>query len=398
MSDPLNITFSPVPASDLETAIAIEKASYPEDEAASLEAFRYRQSQAPDLFLGAYLPAHSDGASSSSHNDNNTSSLTLIGYICATTSPASTLTHNSMSTHIPGAPSVCIHSVCVAPEYRRRGIALRLLKEYVGRLEGQINNSTLKHVTNTPYTRILLIAHDDLVPLYEKAGFTFVGPSTVQHGARPWFEMRRDLGKEVLSKELGKELPPAQAAPPRAAPPAQAPQSAHIEAQQPQSFPPGLFEALQRSSARARPPGKLLSALPGGMADVVEANADKPGVMLNKHDLLCPREGCGSIILKAGAATWTERASVQMEPAGGTPNPHLAALPAPPETTQWWLVTGSMMTFENIGFSNTIPSAEKGGASMKLLTCAECDLGPLGWNEVGGKEFWLAAARVAYRQ
>ena len=27
MSDPLNITFSPVPASDLETAIAIEKAS-----------------------------------------------------------------------------------------------------------------------------------------------------------------------------------------------------------------------------------------------------------------------------------------------------------------------------------------------------------------------------------
>ncbi|KAL1659062.1 acyl-CoA N-acyltransferase [Schizophyllum commune] len=389
MSDPLNITFFPVSASDLETAIAIEKASYPEDEAANLEAFRYRQSQAPDLFLGAYLPVHSDGASSSSQNNNNTPSLTLIGYISATTSPASTLTHDSMSTHVPGASSVCIHSVCVAPEYRRRGIALKLLKEYI---------STLDNATNTPYTRILLIAHDDLVPLYEKAGFTLVGPSTVQHGARPWFEMRRDLGKEVLSKELGKELPPAQAAPPRAAPPAQAPESAQIDAQQPQSFPPGLFEALQRSSTRARPSGKLLSALPGGMADVVEANADKPGVMLNKHDLLCPREGCGSIILKAGAAIWTERASVQMEPAGSTPNPHLAALPAPPETTQWWLVTGSMMTFENIGFSNTIPSAEKGGASMKLLTCAECDLGPLGWNEVGGKEFWLAAARVAYRQ
>lgn len=227
---------------------------------------RYRQSQAPDLFLGAYLPAHSDGASSSSQNSNNTPSLTLIGYICATTSPASTLTHDSMSTHVPGASSVCIHSVCVAPEYRRRGIALRLLKEYI---------STLDNATNTPYTRILLIAHDDLVPLYEKAGFTLVGPSKVQHGARPWFEMRRDLGKEVLLKELGKELPPAQAAPPRAAPPAQAPDSAHIEAQQPQSFPPGLFEALQRSSTRARPSGKLLSALPGGMADVVEANADK---------------------------------------------------------------------------------------------------------------------------
>ena len=89
--------------------------------------------------------------------------------------------------------------------------------------------------------------------------------------------------------------------------------------------------------------------------------------MLNKHDLLCPREGCGSIILKAGAATWTERAAVQMEPTGSTPNAHLAALPSPPEKTQWWLVTGSMMTFENIGFSNTIPSAEKGGEWVFLL-------------------------------
>ncbi|KAI5885621.1 acyl-CoA N-acyltransferase [Schizophyllum commune H4-8] len=369
----LDLLFAPVPASDLETAIAIEKASYPEDEAATLEGFRYRQSQAPDLFLGAYLPARPDG----------TPSRTLIGYICATTSPASTLTHESMSNHVPGASSVCIHSVCVAPEYRRRGIALRLLKEYVARLESQMS---------TPYTRILLIAHDDLVPLYEKAGFTLVGPSKVQHGARPWFEMKRELREGVLSREAAKELPPAQAVPPAPqAPPAQS------DPQQPQSLPPGLFEALQRSSTRTRPSGKLLSELPGGMADVVEASADKPGAMVNKHDLLCPREGCGSIILKAGAATWTERASVHMEPAGSAPNPHLAALPPPPETTQWWLVTGSMMTFENIGFSNTIPSAEKGGASMKLLTCAECDLGPLGWNEVGGKEFWLAAARVAYR-
>jgi hypothetical protein len=40
-------------------------------------------------------------------------------------------------------------------------------------------------------------------------------------------------------------------------------------------------------------------------------------------------------------------------------------------------------------------NAEK---KLRLLACAECDLGPLGWNEEGGTEFWLACARVGYRQ
>ena len=36
------------------------------------------------------------------------------------------------------------------------------------------------------------------------------------------------------------------------------------------------------------------------------------------------------------------------------------------------------------------------GLKLKLLACAECDLGPLGWCEEGGKEFWLACTRVGY--
>ena len=36
------------------------------------------------------------------------------------------------------------------------------------------------------------------------------------------------------------------------------------------------------------------------------------------------------------------------------------------------------------------------GPRLKLLACAECDLGPLGWCEEGGKEFWLACPRVGY--
>lgn len=33
---------------------------------------------------------------------------------------------------------------------------------------------------------------------------------------------------------------------------------------------------------------------------------------------------------------------------------------------------------------------------MKLLLCAECDLGPVGWCEEGGSEFYLACNRVGY--
>jgi hypothetical protein len=37
------------------------------------------------------------------------------------------------------------------------------------------------------------------------------------------------------------------------------------------------------------------------------------------------------------------------------------------------------------------------GKKLKLLACAECDLGPLGWSEEGGTEFWLTCSRVGYR-
>ncbi|KAH9950740.1 acyl-CoA N-acyltransferase [Amylocystis lapponica] len=334
----MSIFYDLVAEDEIRDAHAIEVSGYPEDEAGTLEAFQYRQSQAPDLFLGAYLPTQPR--------------RTLVAYVCSTLSPDPTLTHASMSTHVPSAPSVCIHSVCVAPEHRRKGVALALLREYLSRLE------------RSGHTRALLITHEELRGLYEQAGFEWAGPSAVVHGARPWFEMWRALAPA-----------PSEAEP---------------------SVPPGLWEALQRSSARSRPRGRLLATFPNGLADVSE-RTEGGGPATNAFDLLCPREGCGSVLLKAGVAGLTERESVRLEPpefAHGS----LPRLPAPPAPMQWWRVVPNAMAFENVGFSRGVDLAAPSGKNLKLLLCAECDLGPLGWCEEGGSEFWLACTRVSYRE
>lgn len=91
-----------------------------------------------------------------------------------------------MAEHVPGSSSVCLHSVCVSPKHRRQGVALSLLRAYVSRLKDARRE-------NAPYRRVLLIAHEELIPLYVKAGFELVGLSSVVHGSRPWYEMRMFL-------------------------------------------------------------------------------------------------------------------------------------------------------------------------------------------------------------
>lgn len=53
------------------------------------------------------------------------------------------------------------------------------------------------------------------------------------------------------------------------------------------------------------------------------------------------------------------------------------------------------MVFENVSFSKPVASEQASSIPKKLLACADCDLGPLGWNE--GNEYWLAISRVSYK-
>ena len=206
-----------------------------------------RQRQAGDLFLGAYQLEGSERK--------------LVGYVCSTLSGDESLTHESMSKHVPGSSSVCIHSVCVAKEYQRKGLGLALLNEYVKRIEEAKTRGTVN------YERILLITHEPLRTFYEKAGFEWVGKSPVVHGPESWFEMRRLLTPSPAQKK-----------------------------------------AADKKEA------KLLSDFENQVEQVIFTNLDQPGRPLNAYDLLCPRPGCGSVILKKGVGSWVERESVQVRP------------------------------------------------------------------------------------
>ncbi|XP_038649375.1 serotonin N-acetyltransferase-like [Scyliorhinus canicula] len=145
---------------DISAAWALEAAGFPPEEAASLAKLQYRQREAGDLFLGHFI------------NDK------LIGFVCGTRSLADHLTEKSMQVHEPAGTTVCIHSVCVDEAWRRRGVALGLLRHYVA--------SVMQ--THPALRRICLISHQHLLPLYTKAGFTMIGPSSVNHGLEAWYE------------------------------------------------------------------------------------------------------------------------------------------------------------------------------------------------------------------
>ncbi|KAG8711207.1 hypothetical protein FRC11_003406, partial [Ceratobasidium sp. 423] len=318
---PDGLFFDLVRPDEIDAAHELEAAGYPADEAASLDA--YRQSVAPDFFLGAYVPT-------------STSPRTLIGFIVSTLSPSPTLTHHSMEVHEPEPKpsSVCIHSVCISSAYHRRGVALKLAQTYLERLEQMPD-----------VARALLICKAHLKPLYARAGFEEVGPSAVVHGQDPWFEMRKDFNRGQ----------PSQAA---------------------------VLAALQAQSTRPKAAQQAYTSFGNPSTDLTY---EDQSVRYNIFKLTCPRPQCGSLILSRGVGIWTpaEHTTTHPEIFASSQSEFPVSLPGGP--TGWWLVKPSPMQFENIGFSRAVG----GDGGIKYLSCAECDLGPLGWCvERGPTEFW----------
>ncbi|KAI9105317.1 Mss4-like protein [Phlyctochytrium arcticum] len=122
----------------------------------------------------------------------------------------------------------------------------------------------------------------------------------------------------------------------------------------------------------------ILAALPSGPSGKASADLDTleaitqrlPDLSVtnpqgrNSLTIHCPK--CDCVVLRAGAATKVSAdPSVDLPPISATSQNHPVYL---------WQVT-DMMHFENIGFSKPVPNVP-----FRYLSCAECDIGPIGYH------------------
>ncbi|KAJ1983752.1 hypothetical protein H4R34_001084 [Dimargaris verticillata] len=135
----------------------------------------------------------------------------------------------------------------------------------------------------------------------------------------------------------------------------------------------------------------------------------------NAHKIHCPRAGCRCLMLRPGVAELVTLTADQAPPTLPAIPTHLLSgcnltqmatePPAPsstpvsassvPTSALFWRVA-QLFDFENSGFLNTDPRT-----GIKFLSCADCDLAPLGFHNTKDpspetKAYYLAVDRVRY--
>ena len=176
------ITYRASTPADIPACLEIESASYPADEAATLNSLTYRQAAAGRYFRCAIL-------------DQASKQPQIVGYICSTR--CDHFHEESMSTHAPSGSLLAIHSVVVQEEYRRKGIASAMLREYVRMIEEDDGDGDA-NPDGTGIQSMVLLAKNYLLGFYVNCGFQVIRPSAIVHGQEQWFDLERRL---VVSKE-----------------------------------------------------------------------------------------------------------------------------------------------------------------------------------------------------
>ncbi|KXT01180.1 hypothetical protein AC578_592 [Pseudocercospora eumusae] len=188
--------------SDVESCVRLEEATFPPQERCTREKFQYRLTLCGHLSMGIFTSQEGDSNTTTAATAQPVYSgaperkSVLMGHIVATKTTSLTVTDSDMAIPTPDNPdpklghkeegrTVCIHSLAVLPEYQKRGLGQTLMKAYLQRIE-----------SHGVADRAALIAHEHLIPYYEKLGFENKGPSKAQFGGGGWFDMIKELHPE----------------------------------------------------------------------------------------------------------------------------------------------------------------------------------------------------------
>ncbi|PWZ02925.1 Mss4-like protein [Testicularia cyperi] len=190
---PRSIMFDFVRPEEVRAAHALEVEGFPPEDAASYEKLLARARAAPHLFLGAFIPLPPPKVAGPL-SVSGPQRRKIVAFITGTAAPALTL--RSMSHHDTSedAHMVCIHSVVVSPEYQKKGLAVRMLENYIARIrKAEEGRGPDGEAGKRGYETLALLAHEELTVLYKKVGFRVRCHSHIQYGSGSWLEMRRSL-------------------------------------------------------------------------------------------------------------------------------------------------------------------------------------------------------------
>ena len=157
-----NLIIRKVKLDDLNSAYRIESECFPPSEAASKENIEKRIKIFPQGFLVCEI-------------DNK-----VIGYVNSGSTNTFDITDEEfkgLSGHEEDGKNIVIFSLAVIKEFQNKGIASRLLNEFVNKSRKMRKE------------KILLLCKDHLINYYQKNGFLYFNKSKSNHGGSRWHEM-----------------------------------------------------------------------------------------------------------------------------------------------------------------------------------------------------------------
>lgn len=237
MSDfPPNLSIRPLTIEDLEQCIELENKGFPETERCTPEKLKYRLTTCPELCSGLFIRQYGykynavnlpevaaklekerkdspeKESEAGSKNEDDLAEVddedddisyeklpvklsvvdeTLIGHIIATKVYSNRITESSMKLpsaedptagHIEQSRNIGVHGLVIDPKWQGKNLGTLLMHDYIQKLSNQ-------DVGN----KVVIIAHKELVPFYEKIGFVNHGESECKFAGSSWFDMSIDL-------------------------------------------------------------------------------------------------------------------------------------------------------------------------------------------------------------
>ena len=161
-----NLTIRIVNKMDLNRCFEIEKAAYAGEEAATKEKILQRIQTHPEGFIVL-------------ENNNE-----VIGFINSGATHKVALSDDEFKEligHDPSGKHIVIMSVVLHPSFQGKGMA------------GQLMESFIETMKQSGKADIYLICQTELIDMYTKYGFIYLGQSDSDHGGLSWHEMSLSL-------------------------------------------------------------------------------------------------------------------------------------------------------------------------------------------------------------